>query len=242
MKNLILFILFIGISVKTIAQSASKTDIEESYAVIHDPDGFVNVRQEKSAKSPIQGKIYNDDIFTCFPDNSDWWKIVQLDNGKTDNSNLLEGYIHKNRIVLLSHWKPLNKKDMHYKDSSVFKNDSLNVVVKKALFNARKHKLKGKSNFVSTIDGKAFWGTDGEIPKQAISSVRVNINGVPVFIPKDAFNDLYEPNLENLSIGFGSQGTIYILMLNSDGAGSYTVIWTIKNNKYQKRYIDNIDA
>ena len=242
MKNLILFILLLGINIKTNAQSISKTDIKESYAVIHDPDGFVNVRQEKSVKSPIVGKIYNENIFTCFPDKSDWWKIVQLNDGKTDNSNLLEGYIHKSRIVMLLNWKPLNKKGVHYKDSSIFKNDSLIVVVRKTLFNVHKHKLKGKPNFISSIDGKPFWGTDGGIPKQAISSVTVKINGQPIFIPKDAFDDLYEPNLENLSVGFGPQSTIYILMLNSDGAGGYTVIWTIKNNKYQKRYIDNIDA
>ena len=63
MKNLILFILLLGINIKTNAQSISKTDIKESYAVIHDPDGFVNVRQEKSVKSPIVGKIYNENIF-----------------------------------------------------------------------------------------------------------------------------------------------------------------------------------
>ena len=57
-------------------------------------------------------------------------------------------------------------------------------------------------------------------------------------IPKDAYKDLYEPSLRTLSIFSGADSTFYVRMDNSDGAGAYTIIWVIKDNKYLGRYID----
>lgn len=116
------------------------------------------------------------------------------------------------------------------------------VIVKKAAFNSKKHKLTGKPGSISSIDGKPFWGTDGPIPKQIITSVKIIISGKSILIPINAYNDLYEPNLSTLQIYIGKDNTIYVEMDNSDGAGAYSIIWIIKNNQYFKRYIDNSDA
>ncbi|HKB43436.1 MAG TPA: hypothetical protein VKC90_03570, partial [Chitinophagaceae bacterium] len=133
------------------------------------------------------------------------------------------------------------------KDSCVAINDSLIVVIKSISFNPKIHKLMYSNPIPNEntlpvllkIDDHHFWGTDGELPKRIISNVKIIKNGVSVVIPKDAFNDLYEPQLRSLHVYIDKSDTIYIEMDNSDGAGAYSIIWTIKNNKFQKRYIDN---
>ena len=104
------------------------------------------------------------------------------------------------------------------------------------------HKANPNQNtasYLEKIDGKRFWGTDGEIPRTIISSVKLLNKGLPIDIPKNAFQDLYEPSLRTLSICFDGINTFYVRMDNSDGAGAYTVIWVFKNGKYIGRYIDD---
>lgn len=112
MKTILAFIFFFAVYSAANAQSVENANPEGSYAIIHDPDGFVNVRKEKSIKSTVEGKIYKDDIFTCFPDKSDWWKVVRIEDDKGNSTNWLEGYVHKSRITLLRNWKSVSKKNI----------------------------------------------------------------------------------------------------------------------------------
>jgi hypothetical protein len=221
----------------------------QSFAIINDKDDFVNVRKDKSINSPIVGKIYNDSIFGYDPDDkSDWLQIYKQDL-ETQNGYGKEGYIYKNRIFPLSKFRSI-KNIKSFKDSCVAINDSLIIIVKSGSFNPKKHKLTYSkpipnehiASVLTEIDGKQFWGTDGDIPKKIITAVTIIKNGVSIIIPKNAFNDLYEPWLKSLQVYIGKNNTIYIEMDNSDGAGAYSIIWIIKNNHYLKKYIDNSNA
>jgi hypothetical protein len=205
------------------------------YAVVKDTDGYVNVRQGSSVNAQIVGKIYNYSVFSCGVNKSNWWKVVLVQTDGQNKSYWVEGYVHKSRVLILSNWRAPGKKD------------SLSVIVKQVLFEPQKHQLfyskeNPKENIRSElikIDGKFFWGTDGEIPKEVISYLGVSIKGTQISIPKNAFDDLYEPHLKNVSVCHGPDNTIYINMSNSDGAGAFTIIWIIKDNKYYGRYIDD---
>ncbi|MEO8884977.1 MAG: SH3 domain-containing protein [Mucilaginibacter sp.] len=224
MKHLSIFILFIGSTLISTAQS---------YGIINDKDGFVNVRKSPSINSPIVGKIYSDQLFGYdydTADNSKWVDIFQ----QHENTGHLEGYISRNKILPLTALKK-NKKN----------NDSLSVVIKSSAFNPQMHTLqynkprKNERADLVKIDGKAIWGQDGGIPKKEISSVKIIKNGTQITIPKTAYNDLYEPDFGSLNI-YSNKNTIYIEMENSDGAGWYTIIWVIKDNKFDYRYIGTI--
>jgi hypothetical protein len=216
----------------------------QSYGVINDKDGFVNVRKSPGVNSPIVGKIYTDQLFGYDyekQEGSSWVQIIQQNSG-------LEGYISRNKISPLSKFKSIGKIKL-YKDSCIASNDSISVIIKSSSFKKQQHKLqynrpgKNESAFLLKIDGKEFWGADGDAPKREISLIKIIKNGLPVDIPKSAYNDLYEPNFSSYSINiYINSNTIYIKMANSDGAGGYTVIWVIKDNKFYKRYIDNAMA
>lgn len=67
-----------------------------SYAIIHDPDGYVNLRKREDLKSnAIIGKVYNDLPVTC-------------ENEITKNSRFCyiqtegkSGFVHKDRLLFL---------------------------------------------------------------------------------------------------------------------------------------------
>src|SRR5471030_1527677 len=83
----------------------------QSFAIVNDPDGFVNVREEKSLKSKVIQKINDGQILLIEdtdgkPDN---WAYVAgptltIDyktDKKIDNtySGGLKGYVYKNRLI-----------------------------------------------------------------------------------------------------------------------------------------------
>jgi hypothetical protein len=236
MKFIIIISFFISIGYNSLAQQQLALGDNASYAIIKDTDGYVNVRDKPDNRASIIGKISRYSIFNCEISNSNWWKIFQ--SFENEKSYWLEGYINKSRIELLNKWQTVKSKNV-YNDSCRFKADSLIITIKKASFNPKKHKLSYKDHEgLTLIDRKRFWGADGNLPRVKLTSLKIKKNGESLIIPDKAFNDLYEPNLNTLSICRDSGNIDYILMVNSDGAGSYTIIWIIKDNKYYGRYID----
>jgi hypothetical protein len=235
MKRIALLIFISGFIVSAKAQSGYFMDEKSQYAIAKDTDGFVNIRKSPNKDAPIIGRIYNYNVFTCDATKTNWWKVLYIQPINQTKSDFLEGYIYKNHVLMLTDWKSINKKD------------SLIVSIKKTPFIPKKHKLtyfkeessRNSIRELQKIDSKFFWGTDGEVPKEVITSVEVSINGAKVSIPKIAFDDLYGPHWGNVNICYGPEKTLYIRMDNSDGAGAYTIIWVIKDSKYYSRYIDD---
>ncbi len=207
----------------------------QSFAIINDKDGYVNIRESRSITSRIVGKIKNDSIFSYDEsDKSDWVRVypqdAEVESGGT------AGFVHKSRILPLSTFKTI-KNTLFFRDSCITRNDSLVVIIKSSSFNPAKHKLFYVDKELRKIDGKAFWGTDGEVPTKTISSLKIVKKGVAIPIPQSAIDNLYEPRFKTLKVFAGSNDAIYIELDNSDGAGAYSIIWIVKGNKYFKKFI-----
>lgn len=238
MRKLFLLISLLSLQYAAFAQTEFTLGDDLTYAVIKDTDGYVNIRKAPNTSSAIVGKIYKYNVFDCEINKTNWWKVLQVQYDNHHKSSWLEGYIYSNRVTLLSNWKKINKKNV-YPGSCVLKTDSLIISVTKKSFNPGGHKLTKSGQELYFIDGKVFWGTDGPIPQKSISKLMLVKNGKSICIPTDAFNDLYEPNLETLSVCYGPENTLYISMNNSDGAGAYSIVWAFKDYKYYSRYIDD---
>jgi len=63
------------------------------WGVINDPDGYTNVREEKSSKSEIVFKVYEGDKFEIIDDSDDNWWMIEY-NGE-------QGYIYRDRIDIV---------------------------------------------------------------------------------------------------------------------------------------------
>ena len=106
-----------------------------------------------------------------------------------------------------------------------------------------KHSFKYHKEYrdvIEKIDGKLFWGTDGNMPKREYKSIEVKIRGKQVSIPQSAYNDLYESYLytEFNSVHYDKDNDIlYIVANNGDGAGAYMVCWQIEKGAYKGRKV-----
>ena len=227
MKLLLLFLL---ISSYTFAQ------VNENYffAVINDKDGYVNVRKEKSVHSRVLKKLDNNTlIFVFVYDKAHDGNWIYVDN---------EGYIYNDRVKWLEKL-PKVAKGIEKKNAIHFSGKDIQVALSTEKFDKSKHSFKYNKEYpdaIEKIDGKPFWGTDGEMPREEYKNIQIYINGKQVFIPKSAYDDLYEPTFytENNSVYYDKElDSYYIVATNSDGAGAYMVCWQIEKGVYKGRKI-----
>ncbi len=235
------------------------TKAQYQFYLVNDKDGFVNVRETAGADGKIICQLNNGMIVSGYFDYEDPskknWVTVEFylpkdETGKVKSKPeegvpvaktmtgylLYSGYIYQDRLINIEEQKGLRKKSSD--DYFLLYNDSIKIKFSSASFQKEKHKILKKEGFVTKIDGHFFAGTDGDIPRYEIKSFSIEINHRKVGIPRSCFYDLYEPNLNDFTNAYIDQnGILYIIMTNSDGAGSYDVIFVIKDNKYFTRYV-----
>ncbi len=212
----------------------SRINAFAQFAVIKDNDGYVNVRSEASKGNNISDQLKNGFVVYCFEPEKNW---INIDYSK--NNKDLSGYLYKDRVKYLSDFEkiPLVKET---KTKVIFQKGDLTISIESKSFESNTAKLifsKDKS-FLEKINGKQFWGTDGGIPKTAFKTITVAIGTKTIELPKNAFEDLFEPNLSSTRINYDkSSDTLYISSTNSDGAGSYELVWIIEKGQYKERKV-----
>ncbi|KAF2081293.1 SH3 domain-containing protein [Flavobacterium sharifuzzamanii] len=221
-----IFLLFIILS--TISAFAQ-------FAVIKDNDGFVNIRTEASIGNNISDQLKNGFVVYCFEPAKNW---INIDYSK--NNKDLSGYLYKDRVKYLSDFEkiPLVKET---KTKVVFQKADITISIESKNFQSNTAKLsyfKDSKSIVEKINGKHFWGTDGEIPKTTFKSITITIGSQTIELPKNAFEDLFEPNLFRTQINYDkNSNALYISSSNSDGAGSYELAWVIEKGQYKERKV-----
>ena len=205
-----------------------------AFAVINDKDGYVNVRKEKSVHSKVLKKLDNNTLIFVFV------------YDKADDGNWIhpdyEGYIYNDRVKWI-HKLPKIAKGVVKGNTIVFEGKEIQVVLSTEKFDKSKHSFKYHKEYrdvIEKIDGKLFWGTDGNMPKREYKSIEVKIRGKQVSIPQSAYNDLYESYLytEFNSVHYDKDNDIlYIVANNGDGAGAYMVCWQIEKGVYKGRKV-----
>ena len=205
-----------------------------AFAVINDKDGYVNVRKEKSVHSKVLKKLDNNTlIFVLEYDKAYYGNWIYADN---------EGYIYNDRVKWIHNF-PQIAKGIAKGNTIVFEGKEIQVVLSTEKFDKSKHSFKYHKEYrdvIEKIDGKLFWGTDGNMPKREYKSIEVKIRGKQVPIPKSAYNDLHESSLyiEFNSVHYDKDNDIlYIVANNGDGAGSYMVCWQIEKGVYKGRKV-----
>ena len=226
-KLVVPFLLFCQIVVAQVIEGGA-------FAVINDKDGYVNVRKEKSVHSKVLKKLDNNTL------------IFVLEYDKAHDGNWIhpdyEGYIYNDRVKWIHNF-PQIAKGIAKGNTIVFEGKEIQVVLSTEKFDKSKHSFKYHKEYrdvIEKIDGKLFWGTDGNMPKREYKSIEVKIRGKQVSIPQSAYNDLYESYLytEFNSVHYDKDNDIlYIVANNGDGAGSYMVCWQIEKGLYKGRKV-----
>ena len=205
-----------------------------AFAVINDKDGYVNVRKEKSVHSKVLKKLDNNTlIFVLEYDKAYYGNWIYADN---------EGYIYNDRVKWIHNF-PQIAKGIAKGNTIVFEGKEIQVTLATEKFDKDKHSFKYHKEYrdvIEKIDGKLFWGTDGNMPKKEYKSIEVKIGGKQVSIPQSAYSDLYQPNLyTDLNFVYYDKDSdiLYIVANNGDGAGAYMVCWQIEKGVYKGRKV-----
>lgn len=228
------------------------------YYIVNDKDGFVNVRQDKTTSAKVLYQLKNGAIVFCseFEEQEDSagknWMSVQFYISQQESRNikydkdeipdvmkgfvLVDGYVYKNRLIPLEENAELKKKMSP--DQLLLYNDNIKIKFISGPFQKEKHKIQKTDEYgVFKIDGHYLVGTDGSMPREEIKSMTIEINKQRLSLSKNIFYDLYQPSFESTRAYVDPGKNLYIMMDNSDAAGSYTVIFIFRENKYSGRYI-----
>jgi len=127
---------------------------------------------------------------------------------------------------------------------------SKNVVLewKTEKFIPEKHKIETcKTEFgdkyICKIDGELWLGSDNgmENPRNQLTKLSLKINSQSIKLDvSNIFNASFDGELSNRRFSFKKEGEFYRLYsFFSDGAGAYTVIWKVLDNRSIREVISN---
>ncbi|MDB5200648.1 MAG: hypothetical protein JWQ27_57 [Ferruginibacter sp.] len=205
------------------------------FAIVNDPDSFVNVRADGQLTSKVVDRLPNGHLLYCFENKGNWSDIDYIKKEKE-----LNGYIYKDRYKLLSDFPALT---IFQKTSTSvsLKKDSFEVTLTDAKFDRKKHRfsyVKEAPGQIELIDKKRYWGTDGGMPTTQLKSIIIKAGQKRISLPQQALHGLYQPDIYSAEVHYDkTNDTFYIETSNSDGAGSYYVIWKIVKGIYTDRLV-----
>lgn len=199
-------------------------------ATIQDPDGWTNVRKAPDGNSEIILKVYENEVFWYGYEKTDkeqdWISVYIPKNdyclGKSD-SNYIVGFIHKSRLLPLEKLKEYTGNDFTF-EYQLSDFDSTNRII---------DKQDGK--WVTAIDGRPVWGTDGNFPRTQVDDIKVIIGEQEINIHEVFYSDIYECD-NRISI-YRNGNTYFAHQWNSDGAGAYEIVWVLDKNGLKQRLV-----
>jgi hypothetical protein len=125
--------------------------------------------------------------------------------------------------------------------------NNLKIEIISQAFEKDKHTfITSSNNTICKIDGKAFFGTDENLPLEEFRNIKISINKKDIYFLKNTYSDLYNPTLSYdgdtriTLLQDNKEGYTIIIMYASDGAGGYGIVWIFKNGKYLTRIVDFI--
>jgi hypothetical protein len=207
-------------------------------AFISDKDGYSNVRTKAKSGGKISGTLHNGDFVFCYEEVKGNWRNILY----TMKNQELAGYVYQDKLKFISDYGriPALTKQINH---STFGKDSIKIIVEAEKFDKSRFRVsysKDSRSQIQFVNGKQYWGTDGEQPKTEYKSIVIIIANRKITFPLAAIENLFEPSINNTEVNYDSQNDIlYIQSVNSDEAGGYEVIWRIEKGVYKDRYIFN---
>ena len=189
-------------------------------AIIEDVDGYVNVRESSSVNSNIVYRLNSNEVFYYDEENyleSNEWLAVSINKNKLSINldpewKLISGFVHRSRIRPLQTLKIVTK-------------NKFSFTVKTRKFTRKNKFIEERNGYMEFINGLHIWGVDGSVPYNEIKEISYKINDSLYSIPEILFQDLY--NVNDKIVVYTNNELYFVLNKNSDGAGSYEIVWVV---------------
>ena len=194
-------------------------------AIIKDKDGFTNVRKLPDSQSEILFKIKDSEVFSYEESENDWIKVYVPKNKyhlNCDEQDNLIGYIHKSCL------NPIEK-------LKIFKGTEFSFKYILKEFNVKDKISDFDGQWLTKINGRRIYGTDGNLPKTEITGIDVKLNGIEIDVAQVFYEDLFE--CDNNVVINKNKSDYIVHQWNSDGAGAYLLVWVFGSEKLKQRLI-----
>ncbi|MBL9152395.1 MAG: hypothetical protein JNK37_07920 [Verrucomicrobiales bacterium] len=202
----------------------------EQLRLVEDPDGHTNVRTAPQVSADVAGRIPSGSIVAVDPEPQGGFHRVYFD----DASRTEPRYMHGSRLKPVTGWNQIAPVGA----TGRLLHRGFEARVSGGPFSPAEHKVTHTADGVALVNGKVPWGQDGGVPRRLLT-LTVAIGGQPVALPLDVADNLYEPNVDSLVLltpGDPAERAL-LLMVNSDGAGAYCVVWAFEKGAYRGRAV-----
>lgn len=98
--------------------------------------------------------------------------------------------------------------------------------------------IEKEKGYVATIDGMYLWGTDGNMPRIEVKAMNVVLRSKEININRFFYSDIFECS-NNFNV-YKRGDTYIVYQQNSDGAGSYELVWVINKDGLQQRLVGSM--
>ncbi len=208
-------------------------------AIIQDEDGFTNVRAEPNGQAAVIHRIYDNEVF--WYDNEVFWDDEEINKYQDwvsvyvpkskyslgcSQQALIIGFIHKSRLRPILQMPAYQGGGFQF-DYSITAFDSRDRIID-----------RHEGQWITAIDGRHVWGTDGGLPTTQISNVDAIVEGQRININEAFYIDLFECNSGFFIRKNGD--TYFVYQENSDGAGFYEIVWVLTRDGLKQRLVGSI--
>lgn len=206
------------------------------FAIIQDKEGFTSCRTDRSSSSRVTDTLRNGHLIYITGSGAGWLEVMYQHKGEDKTA-----FIIKDRLKLVEDFTEIPMIQNAGPSTVRFRFSQIGIQVTKRPFDRSKHRLtyyKDSPKIIELIDGKPYWGRDGELPTWEFSMIVIRMGTVSRILPFSSVAQLYEPNLADMKAYYDqSNDTIYLTSANGDGAGYYEVAWKIVKGQYAGRFV-----
>lgn len=183
-------------------------------------------------------EVPNDSVFYMFPPDKeiDPWRYVDF---YTPSRTIERGYILGTNLMRIDDYEIVEVERLYSHGAIAFKNDDIriNIAVSKVSPDDKsiKHNLSGSY----TVNGKLAKGVkQGIFPKLRYQSISVIIKGKVIALPKNIYEHLFEPEIDNMVVYYNSEKSIVYIVTNNGGIDSYySALFTVSLQQKPSVYI-----
>ena len=225
---------------------------QNGFALVHDADGYTNLRERPNLKAKVLAKIPNGTPLECIEElseNRPDFCFVQLQQANADDS----GFIHYSRLIFPASDKNFVRlrEQSGHDDTLTLSGNGQKVHIVARRIHPKLSDFSGinKDKYTARLyRGKPFYGTDYDIPKSVFALERITLNGQAV--PAAELQGLFSPDFAATARDSQvydrweayyrrSDKTLYLFSRQGSGAGSFDVCFIFKDGKFQRRYLWN---
>lgn len=223
---------------------------QDGFALVHDADGYTNLRERPNLKAKVLAKIPNGTPLECIEElseNRPDFCFVQLQQANADDS----GFIHYSRLIFPASDKNFVRlrEQSGHDDTLTLSGNGQKVHIVARRIHPKRSNFSGisKDKYTARLyQGKPFYGVDSIIPKSVFALESITLNGQAV--PAAELQGLFSPDFaatardSNVYKGWEayyrrSDKTLYLFGRQGSDGAPFGVCFIFKDGKFQRRYL-----